>query len=184
MFIIISGVDRVGKTTIAKKISNAFNIPYIKFDGPIILKTSDPLIWARDAITFHESILCLLEKLYEQHNEITAVLDRFYPDEIVYSQVFRNLSLFENYKDIDRRFALIGSVLIYIEPPSSVILNERWKNETKVNIEKVDVLINEFDKFMNYTKLPIFRMLANFSFDEIKSFIKNLPIRIIKNECD
>ena len=183
MFIIVSGIDQAGKTTIAKKISDNFNIPYLKFSGPGTLKTHDSLIWARDSIIFHVSILRLLEKLYEQHVEIAAVFDRFYPDEIVYSKIFRNLDLFEEYKEIDERFASIGTILIYMEPPPIDILRERWKNETRVSIEKVDVLANEFNKFMNYTKLSIFRMSTDFSFDnfdKIRNLIKNLSIRIVK----
>lgn len=179
MFIIVSGVDKVGKTTVAKEVSNIFSIPYIKFVGPTTIKTNDPLIWARDTIIFHESILRLLEKLYNQHSGVNAVLDRFYPDEIVYSKVFRNVNLFESYKEIDIRFARIRTVMVYIWPPDYNILCERWKEENKVAIEKVDALVNGFNEFINYTSLPVYEMPKNFSPSEIKNLIKGF----IKKFC-
>lgn len=172
MLIIISGVDKVGKTTVAKEISNIYNIPYIKFDDPTIIKADDPLIWARDVIIFHESILRLLEKLYEQYLEVNATIDRFYPDEIVYSKVFRNVNLFERYKDIDARFARIRAMMIYVCPPDNNILQERWSEEKKINIEKVDEIVSVFNEFNNYTRLSVYRMPKNFLLSEIKNLVK------------
>ena len=173
MLIVISGVDRVGKTTVAKEISNIYSIPYIKFAGPTTIKVDDPLIWARDVIIFHESILCFLEKLYEQHSEINAVIDRFYPDEIVYSKVFRNVNLFESYKEIDARFACMRTMMIYICPPNLDILRERWEKEDKIAIEKVDEIVSGFNEFINYTRLPVYRMPKNFSISEIKNLVRS-----------
>lgn len=172
MLIILSGVDRTGKTTVAKEISNIYNIPYIKFDDPTIIRADDPLIWARDIIIFHESILRLLEKLYGQHSEVNAVIDRFYPDEIVYSKVFRNVNLFERYKDIDIRFARMRTMMIYICPPNYDILNKRWQEEKKVSIEKVDAIVDGFNEFIDFTKLSVYRMPKNFSLDEIKRRVR------------
>ena len=176
MLIIISGVDRVGKTTVAKEISNVFGIPYVKFSGPAKLKVGDPLLWARDTIIFHESILRLLENLYEQKREVTAVIDRFYPDEIVYSKVIRNVDLFDAYRDIDERFANIGTRMIYLCPPNDDVLCERWKKEDKVDIRHVNALLNRFVEFNTFTKLTVWSVGSNFSPGEIvnmfKTFIK------------
>ncbi len=173
MLIILSGVDRTGKTTVAKEISNIYNIPYIKFDDPTIIRADDPLIWARDIIIFHESILRLLEKLYEQHSEVNAVIDRFYPDEIVYSKVFRNVNLFERYKEIDARFACMRTVMFYICPPDYDILYKRWKEEDKVDIKKVDAIVSGFNEFINYTKLPVYRMPKNFPLWNVKNLVRS-----------
>ena len=180
MLIIISGVDRVGKTTVAKEISNVFGIPYVKFSGPAKLKVGDPLLWARDTIIFHESILRLLENLYEQKCEVTAVIDRFYPDEIVYSKVIRNVDLYDAYRDIDERFANIGTKMVYVCPPDHNVLYERWKMEDKVDIRHVNSLINRFDEFNSFTKLYVYELIDSFFPNEIIDKLRR-SIKVVKN---
>ena len=173
MLVIFSGVDRVGKTTLAKKVSVALGIPYIKFDMPKAVKMEDPLLWARDIKIFHNSILQFVKRLYDCKARINVIIDRFYPDEIVYSAVFRNIDLFEEYREIDFEFARIGTKLIYVCLPKYSILKQRWKEESKVGIEYTASLAWKFEEFGNFTELPILIVHQDTDIQEILNFCKD-----------
>jgi len=153
MIIIISGIDKVGKTTLAKKISKKLNFRYIKFEPPKKMSPSDPLSWAKEVLVFHESILIFLEKCKESGCKFDdIIIDRFYPDEVVYSSIFRGIELFKLYKKIDARFAKLGLLWLYVIPKKLNTIKDRWINE-RYEVEKVPSILHKYLEFLRYTEM-------------------------------
>jgi len=171
MIIIISGIDKVGKTTLAKNISRQLGFKYIKFEPPKKMRPSDTLSWAKEVLIFHESILIFLEKCKESRcKSDDIIIDRFYPDEIVYSSIFRGIELFDLYKEIDSRFAKLGVLWLYVSPKNMTDIKNRWIDE-KYEIEMVPSILHKYLKFLNYTNLH-FNMIDNYiNFGEVKEII-------------
>ncbi|MFA5733053.1 MAG: hypothetical protein WC934_13780 [Acidithiobacillus sp.] len=152
MIIIVSGCDKVGKTTIMKRINKYTGIQVIKFKGPQNRELSVEE-WANESLIFHNSILRYLEALNIDKNVV--MLDRFYPDEIVYSSILRNKQLWNEYKHIDERFSKIGTKYIYVKPPLDFDEYKRRFDveEDLTKWEEVNELLKSFDIFYDYTEL-------------------------------
>ena len=183
MIIILSGIDKVGKTTLARQISKETGLPYVKFNPPKSLKVIDPLLWSRDVVIFHRTLLEYFEKLVLSREKVGVIFDRFYPDEIVYSKIFRGLELKDIYRDIDERFAKLNTILLYLLHPDFIELKRRWETETKVSFEKTRLLIHEFEQFYQFTSLKKFRISGKTpleSFRAAKSVIDNSSPRQLK----
>lgn len=108
MIIIIEGIDRVGKTTLAKKISKTYNYPLFKDNPKYNTIYTDK--------TINSEKINLLLNLMEINALQNIILDRGHFTEYVYGIVDRN---YEN-NDIwgfDERLANLNNVLlIYVKP--------------------------------------------------------------------
>jgi thymidylate kinase len=151
MLIIFSGVDKVGKSTIINRLKSKMKqLQMIKFKGPH--KRGIPVNeWASESIIFHRSILRFHESLERDNNLV--LLDRFYPDEVVYSQVLRNKTLWYEYAELDKRFANIGTKFVYVKPHDLNVLKTRYETEELTKWSEVSKLLNMFEVFYEYTSL-------------------------------
>lgn len=86
MIIIIEGIDRVGKTTLANKISNEFNIPILKQERIGGNNQSDN----DNALINYGSIIGLINFLNNDFFKDNLIIDRFHWTEAVYSLINRN----------------------------------------------------------------------------------------------
>ena len=96
MVIIIEGLDRTGKTTLANKLSERFNIPIYKKDREECGESfeEDELINLGDSIA---TVKLFNSELFKGRH---VILDRFHWSEYVFNAVDRGACLGEKYLDI------------------------------------------------------------------------------------
>ena len=96
MVIIIEGLDRTGKTTLANELSKRFNIPIYKKDREELGETfeEDELINLGDSIA---TVKLFNSELFKGRH---VILDRFHWSEYVFNMVDRNACLEEKYLDL------------------------------------------------------------------------------------
>lgn len=109
MIIIIEGIDRVGKTTLANKLQKELNYPIFK-DLPKYINTD---FKNSDVNT---AKIDLLINLFENNIIKDVILDRGHFTEYVYGIVNRNY--INNYiQDMDERLSKLNNLtLIYVKP--------------------------------------------------------------------
>lgn len=178
MMIIVSGVDKVGKTTIIDNIRKEIgymNIQAIKLKGPKSIKKTENNAkkWSNYCFIIYETILRFNEGLEFDRNKV--IMDRLYPDEIVYSEVFRNMSLWDRYDDIDERYSDIGTKFIYIAPPSDFeMYKKRFIEEEDITEwNKVKKLLKCFEEFYEWTKLDKIKITQDTDIKKVVNFILN-----------
>jgi hypothetical protein len=173
MLVIFSGCDKVGKTTMAKKVANSLGGCYVKFSGPKTMDTSkiDVDCWVRDSVIFHESILRYLESTSVYSEMVPVILDRFYPDEVVYSKVMRNRDIWSLYEDMDERFAKLGTIFVLVRPASFEFMKSVWKEEKLVDFQKANEIVNEFDRFYEMTQLKKIQVDMNTDHLKVCEFV-------------
>lgn len=96
MVIIIEGLDRTGKTTLANELSKRFNIPIYKKDREELGETfeEDELINLGDSIA---TVKLFNSELFKGRH---VILDRFHWSEYVFNMVDRRAHLGEKYLDL------------------------------------------------------------------------------------
>lgn len=112
MFIILEGIDKTGKTSLANHLSDLLNLPIIKFSAP----KGDPYIE-------------YMEFLLKQKQP--AILDRFYLGEQVYGPVYRNKNGLGSWKtlNIERLLMMRGALPIYTFTHEDDIANNFKKKD-------------------------------------------------------
>lgn len=154
MLVIVSGIDKVGKTTLAKKLCDILGADYVKFGGAP--KVDDVATWVDNNFWFHRGIYEFLKNV--KHERI-AVIDRFYPDEIVYSSTIRNCSFTDVlglYSGLDVGFSSMAK-LVYVEPVSMEKLRSMWGDESYITFDQVGRLLFAFEVFLSFTRLQYIR---------------------------
>lgn len=153
MLIIFDGVDKSGKSTLAKKLSEMLNIPYIKLNN-ISVKENEEI---KDGISIAtHSQLETVTQLYEKGVMKNAILDRFYPSEVVYSKLFNRNYDIQYIKQIERRFKQCNDVIFVHTKCHYSILKKRWNNEKLLNKENhLKHLISLYDNFYQETELDV-----------------------------
>lgn len=105
MIIILDGPDGCGKTEIAKGLSEKLGIPYYKF-------SAEKENWVKgdflNELRFGERRQV---QLFQQIG-MSAVIDRGYPSEIVYSQVFKRETDRDFLNWVDEQYAAMGTKII------------------------------------------------------------------------
>ena len=141
MKIIVLGMDNTGKTTLASRLSQDFNLNYIKSCGPCSKEEQEKFI---------ENFI---------NNENDLVSDRFCLfDEMVYGSVLRGKSNFTlNNKYIDQLKDKI--TIYYCRPHESVI--KKWNGRKQMDgvIDNSDELIQKFDRLIRKLKRKGFNIV-------------------------
>jgi hypothetical protein len=105
--IIFEGVDRVGKSTIARELSKRVSIPYFKNEreSKNFLNPSDYFI---NTLRYSDPYFLSFLK----QTGYSAIIDRQYPSEWVYSKVFQRTTDLDALKRTDQMFASLGAVIV------------------------------------------------------------------------
>jgi len=131
MIIIVEGIDRVGKTTLCKKLSEELGIPIHKYKGLIEYNKMNNTEET-------DKILSNLRILNETKSNI--IFDRLYMTDYVYGNIERNYNPRESAKNlslIENEIKNINDViLIYVVPTD---INESSKQHGK-DLKKYDEL--------------------------------------------
>jgi thymidylate kinase len=121
MFIVLEGCDKVGKTTLANKLSKELALPIIKFSQP----TGDP---------FLEYVNFLLT-----HTE-PAILDRFYLGEEVYGPLKRGKSALASWqrRTLEELLAVRGALCVYVTTDATTIAR-KFKEEKETFVKPAEI---------------------------------------------
>src|SRR5690554_4663900 len=150
MLLIFEEADRSGKTTLATKLSEELEIPYIKLNN-INIKNNEEI---KNGISIStHSQLETVTQLYEKGVIKHAILDRFHASEIVYSKLFnRNYDL-SYIEQIENRLSKFNDVILIRTRCNLPSLKKRWENEKLIDKNHLEKLIELYDVFYKTTKL-------------------------------
>jgi hypothetical protein len=108
MIVAFIGPDMTGKSNIAIKLSQEIDLPVFKNTGEW-KATLDSEDYYLNLLRFGGTFL--MDFLVQ--TKPSAILDRFYPCELVYSQVFNRKTNRYIIEDLDKKFASIGGKFIF-----------------------------------------------------------------------
>ena len=148
LVLILEGVDRAGKTTIGYELSRLLKIPIYKGSSPHNLSLPFYMETEISQTIFHDF-------LYK--TKYSIILDRAYPSEYVYSTVYKRKTNRKMLHKLDIKFRDLNTVLIYVHADYNV-LKSRFTTERKVRTSKIRSIANEYDKFLESTKLRVIRV--------------------------
>ena len=133
MVIIIEGLDRTGKTTLANELSKRFNIPIYKKDREECGRTfeEDELINLGDSIA---TVKLFNSELFKGRH---VILDRFHWSEYVFNMVDRRAHLGEKYLDeVNEEICKNKSNYIIIHMHPTNLLRSALEDEEDRGIER------------------------------------------------
>lgn len=146
MQIIIEGPDGAGKSTLAKKIADTFNLK-------IIHSGKDDL----NNLAYYAKLLT---------DNPNAVFDRFYFSEIVYGNALRNGKLRLTQHEINQLQLLLEmrDVIIFYVTNTKEVLTDRMLDcgETYLPAERLDDIMEGYENLFNSGfELPVFKVILN-----------------------
>lgn len=148
MFIILEGIDKTGKTSLANYLSKKFKLPIIKFSKP----KGDPFT------EYYEFLL---------NHKTPAILDRFYLGEEVYGPVKRGKSALTRvqFRKIESLVAKLKTFNIYTYTSFAEIKHNFIKEkEEYATLNDIMKLKNQYDVATYYSKFDWYNF--NYLYDE------------------
>ena len=119
MIVVVEGIDRVGKTTLVKKLVNA---GFIDMKDEFILKHKFFENFSDYSLGKCDSFVAIAKKLNDEGKNV--VIDRLHITEMVYGKSLRHETRIEGCFALDMELANMGAILCYIRPTSIRISNE------------------------------------------------------------
>lgn len=155
--IIFDSPDGTGKTNIAKELSRQIDVPYFKFN-----REHD--YWRKGqfktALEFDQPYLL---QLLQQTN-MSLIIDRAWPAEEVYSQVFGRETNLELIDDLDMGYSVLGAIVVV---PLRSDYDENRKDEL-VPPEKLAELHRGYEEFCAETRCSTIRMFVDDFGDDVR----------------
>lgn len=143
MAIIIEGIDKAGKSTTCKQLSEALGLQIVHFPAP-----------TPDFNFFEDYIKMLLS------NDRNIILDRFFYSELVYGPILRNEYNIKTWQQeaIEALLRSHDSFIVYCVSNVKTI-HERFirENEKFVDAKYIEKIIAKYEEVMNQTTLPVIR---------------------------
>lgn len=140
MFIIVSGCDRVGKTSFCNELQKQLNCEYVHFSVP---KDKDQAF--NDYLSF----------IKNADNDTTYLIDRFYECENIYAPIYRGYKQ-NNCRMLDALLRMTAKTLfIYIQADLEII-KQRINNigDDYVKENDIELIVNAYQSYMNEIQLP------------------------------
>ena len=105
--VIFEGPDGCGKTNISQALSKSIDVPYFKNKDEWKNFVNDPSYFVH-ALTYGDPYFLS----YLEQTQASVIVDRWYPSEWVYSQIFDRPTNMSVIKKIDQRAASLGAKII------------------------------------------------------------------------
>lgn len=151
MLFAIEGSDMTGKTQIALELSRRTNIPYFKNSGEWFTDLRDPSYFKNlltYGATFMADFLC--------QTRASAIMDRNYASEWVYSRYFNRETNEEVLRRVDEKFAEAGGRIIICRRKSyNGIRDDLHSYVDSHALEGLDALYEEFTRWTRCEVLTI-----------------------------
>ena len=139
--LVLEGTDGVGKTEIAKKLSEVLEIPYFKNPDEII-----KLKWSNLEFKYRLPDQIYIASFLKQ-TRYSAIFDRAYPSEVAYSYAFGRDTDEELLTAIDQKFADLGAKII-------ICFKGAYSNynDEQIPFDKIGQIFKGYLRFINKTK--------------------------------
>jgi hypothetical protein len=172
--IFLSSPDMTGKTQIAKKLSEIYNLPYYKASTEHSAFIKNQSRFINDIQWSCPARLDLLNQQIEQGFINGIVYDRGYPCEWVYSRFFNRKTDDESIFWLDEQYAKLGSYIIIPYRTSYEGIQDDL--DPTITSEKLKKLDDLYVEFMKLTKCKTLRLCVddedlNREIKDIKNFI-------------
>lgn len=131
MIVVIEGIDRVGKTTLAKKLAKA-GFVYLKDE--FVLQSKFFSNFNDYSLGKCDSFVAVAKRLHEEGKHI--VIDRLHLTELVYGKAKRSGANEAGCFALDMTLADLGAILCYIEP-SDIALSNELAGEDQTNMNEL-----------------------------------------------
>lgn len=160
---IFDSPDGTGKTNIAQGLSKVIGVPYFKFN-----REHD--YWRKNqfktALEFDQPYL--LQFLQQTLTDV--IIDRAYPAEWVYSQVFKRETNYDLIDEIDSAYAGLGAWIIM---PLRADYSDNRDDEVVPN-EKLDELHARYNTFADWTECNVIRIYVDSYGNDLKRELQAL----------
>ncbi len=155
MILIFEGPDRVGKSTIASRMSEILNIPVFKRSlDEIKEKTlfTDNKFNFKDAMIYDQTYIVDFLK----QTNTSVIFDRAFPSEYVYSKVFNRETNEEILELVDKKFSELNTFII-------ICLRMKYKYDDEfVNKDNIKLLHDMYKKdFYIWTKCNTIKLYTD-----------------------
>ena len=144
--IILEGPDRTGKSNIAQELSRRLFVPYFK-NNDEVKNFLDPKDYYVNVLRYADPYFVS----YLKQTGHSVIIDRHYPSEWVYSQVFKRKTDIEALRRTDEAMAGLG-VKIVICWRSSYANREDDDFPGVINEEKLQKIHDGYVKFREWTQ--------------------------------
>jgi hypothetical protein len=156
--ILFEGPDGVGKTSIAKGLSQATGIPYFKMN-------SEHDNWRkgkfREALEFDQTYL----SQFLRQTGCSVIIDRAWPSEWVYSRVFKRDTNHLILQQLDLEWAALGAKIII---PWRQDYSKNREDEL-IPKEKLKSIHDKYFDFIRWTKCNVIPLNVDYYKDDLKS---------------
>ena len=141
------GVDKTGKSNIAKCLSEIISAPYFK-------NTTEKLFFTDKTITKYRWLDQLYLYEFLKQTGYSVIIDRGFISDLVYTRIFRkkNKETIEKLIIVDKLFASIGAKIIYCYKTKNTFVDD------VIDIDKYSSLSNEYDRFLKLSSCEILRL--------------------------
>lgn len=144
MLLLLEGIDKSGKSTLARKLVEEFGAEYVKFSQPKRPPYDEYSEFLANAVP---------SKIY--------VLDRFMHGELVYGPIYRGKSGLDTVQllSLEKTAASVhGSAVIYCRVPSSQVKKKFLEDgEEFTQVKDIGRIIHAYDCVFEGTCLKVFR---------------------------
>ena len=144
MVILFDGSDKVGKTEMAKELSRRLNIPYFKNESEWNAFSNDPSYF-KNALRYGDPYFYNFLK----KTGTSTILDRSYPSEWVYSEVYGRQTDIEALNYIDSLAASIGVKIIIPYRTSYEGLHDDMHD---IDSRQMQIISDTYADFIKWTR--------------------------------
>lgn len=142
MILIFEGVDKSGKTTIAKAFAQKHRYYYFKHSNQQLTMQSMNRFKSVVEATFFIDFLSQIN--------LDLIIDRGIPSEVVYSAVYHRPQNINDIFELDRQFSNINSVIIYCEKDH----DKNTFNDECINYEDIEPLKQAYRTYLKSSSMP------------------------------
>lgn len=160
MIVVIEGIDRVGKTTLAKKLVKA---GFIYLKDEFMLQSKFFENFDDYSLGKCDSFVALAKKLHEEGKNV--VIDRLHITELVYGKVKRGKSNQAGCFALDMELANLGAILCLVEP-EDIALSNKLAGEDQADMNEL------FDCYSKISSMNVIRCAFS-TLDETASTLLN-----------
>lgn len=181
MLLFVEGIDKAGKSTLIQHLNKHTSIP--------VYRKQPPNLSVADHHNFFKGVGYALVEL---HNllKFDVIVDRPFISDWVYtnkSSMQKNFTVWFDWEE--RQHSIAESVILYVYIPDHIFAH-RIANDPDpyMDVNDFSTHIDLYEKYLQYTTLPVVQVRGDISFDEqlsgLVSWVETLPYSSLRNKLE